>query len=317
MKIYDYLTIDESLQLIQRNINAIDSYHLSAKRVLENLIETGSIKALFKFNGFLTSYKYQNFKGGNGSIEIKQISKIKGYFHEISSIYPSEFSTYVFCSNLDEISYVIERAVPHEIISNEFIAANYAFWEVKNDILEKHYAKETYNEVFSIELGEPVSLFNTMPIINKDFSVDEQREPIKITSREIYFKTNDIEQLINSLPKSQSQNDIERQLKDAQAKIVELENQLEHNEAKLAVNDKSLNPKDSAYHLIAILKDLLLNPDIGAYHFNTDTNKSTNQPTQAGLSEYIESLGIRGLKARNVNGILSEANKILNDVQKG
>lgn len=81
-------------------------------------------------------------------------------------------------------------------------------------------------------------------------------------------------------------------------------------------DDKDLNPKDSAYHLIAVLKDLLLNPDINAYHFKSDNSKSTNQPTQAGLAEYIDAMDIRGLKARNVNGIFSDANRLLNDLKK-
>lgn len=81
-------------------------------------------------------------------------------------------------------------------------------------------------------------------------------------------------------------------------------------------SDKESNPKDSAYHLIAILKDLLLNPDIGAYHFSTDTNNSTNQPTQAGLAEYIDAMDIKGLKVRNINGIFSKANRLLKDAKK-
>ncbi len=81
-------------------------------------------------------------------------------------------------------------------------------------------------------------------------------------------------------------------------------------------HNKEASPKDSAYHLIAVLKDLLLNPDINAYHFKTDINNSTSQPTQTGLAEYIDSLNIKGLKARNINGILSEANRLLSDAQK-
>ncbi len=81
-------------------------------------------------------------------------------------------------------------------------------------------------------------------------------------------------------------------------------------------DDKDLNPKDSAYHLIAVLKDLLLNPDVNAYHFKTDNSKSTNQPTQAGLAEYIDAMDIKGLKARNINGIFSQANRLLSDAQK-
>ena len=80
--------------------------------------------------------------------------------------------------------------------------------------------------------------------------------------------------------------------------------------------DEELNPKNSAYHLIAVLKDLLLNPDIDAYHFKTDINNSTNQPTQAGLAEYIDAMNIKGLKSRNINGIFSDANRLLNDARK-
>lgn len=80
--------------------------------------------------------------------------------------------------------------------------------------------------------------------------------------------------------------------------------------------DEELSLKDSGYHLIAVLKDLLLDPDINAYNFKTDTDKSTNQPTQAGLAEYIDSLEIKGLKTRNINGIFSQANSLLNDARK-
>ena len=82
------------------------------------------------------------------------------------------------------------------------------------------------------------------------------------------------------------------------------------------VNNKEANPKDSAYHLIAVIKDLLLDPNINAYHFKTDINNSTNQPTQAGLTEYIDSLNIEGLKSRNINGIFSQANRLLKDAKK-
>lgn len=80
--------------------------------------------------------------------------------------------------------------------------------------------------------------------------------------------------------------------------------------------DEELNLKDSAYHLISVLKDLLLNPDTNAYHFKTDNSKSTNQPTQAGLAEYIDAMNIKGLKSRNINGIFSDANRLLNDARK-
>ena len=80
--------------------------------------------------------------------------------------------------------------------------------------------------------------------------------------------------------------------------------------------DEDSSPKDSAYHLIAVLKDLLLDPNTTPYMFRTDNQKSTNQPTQAGLAEYIEAMNLKGLKARNINGMFSDANRLLNDLKK-
>lgn len=238
MDILKYITIDEALDLIQKNIKANDSYNLSAKRLLENYIEAGKIKALFKFNGFLTTYKYHDFGEVKGSIELKQISKVKGYFHEISTVYPSDFTTYVFCSNLDKLDYEIFQAVPYELLSNEFIATHYKFWKLENDDdLNKFYGKETYRETFNIELGEPVTLFNSMPIIDKELSTFTHNELVQLSKRDIYFETTDIQSLIDSLPKSKKQIDIEQQLIYAQSKIGGLESELK--KAKLA--DKSHN----------------------------------------------------------------------------
>lgn len=114
---------------------------------------------------------------------------------------------------------------------------------------------------------------------------------------------------------SQELNTARVSIDQQQQKIDALQDQLRKHAEKTADN-KELNPKDSAYCLIAVLKNLLLDPDINAYHFKTDDTKSTNQPTQAGLAEYITSLSIKDLKARNINGIFSKANSLLNDAKK-
>lgn len=82
------------------------------------------------------------------------------------------------------------------------------------------------------------------------------------------------------------------------------------------VLEEGINPKDSAYYLIAILKNLLLDPNTTPYMFKTDNQKSSNQPTQTGLAEHIDGMNIKGLKARNINGIFSDANRLLNDARK-
>ena len=81
-------------------------------------------------------------------------------------------------------------------------------------------------------------------------------------------------------------------------------------------NDKDLNLKDSAYCLIAVLKDLLLNPDIGAYHFKSDNENSSNKPSQTGLASYIDEMKIFGIKKDNINILFQEANKKLKDTKK-
>ena len=81
-------------------------------------------------------------------------------------------------------------------------------------------------------------------------------------------------------------------------------------------NDKDLNLKDSAYCLIAVLKDLLLNPDIGAYHFKSDNENSSNKPSQTGLASYIDEMKIFGIKKDNINILFQEANKKLKDIKK-
>lgn len=107
--------------------------------------------------------------------------------------------------------------------------------------------------------------------------------------------------------------------------ILDLINMLERNgyysadenqQADKVADDKVLSPKDSAYHLIAVLKDLLLDPNTTPYMFKTDNHKSTNQPTQAGLAEHIDAMNLKGLKARNINGMFSDANRLLNDLKK-
>ena len=81
-------------------------------------------------------------------------------------------------------------------------------------------------------------------------------------------------------------------------------------------NDKDLTPKDSAYCLIAVLKDLLLDPDISAYHFKNDSENSSNKPSQTGLASYIDEMKIFGIKRDNINIMFQDANKKLKDIKK-
>ncbi|KAA0932903.1 hypothetical protein [Psychrobacter sp. ANT_H59] len=79
---------------------------------------------------------------------------------------------------------------------------------------------------------------------------------------------------------------------------------------------KNPNPKDSAYCLIAVLKNLLLDPDINAFHFKSSNINSNNKPSQTGLAEYIDEMKIYGIKKDNINILFQNANKQLTEAKK-
>lgn len=64
-----------------------------------------------------------------------------------------------------------------------------------------------------------------------------------------------------------------------------------------------------------MLKNLLLNPDIGAYHFKNDSENSSNKPSQTGLASYIDEMRIFGIKKDNINILFQDANKKLKDIK--
>lgn len=80
--------------------------------------------------------------------------------------------------------------------------------------------------------------------------------------------------------------------------------------------DEEPNLKDSAYFLIAVLKDLLLDIEITGYYFQSDKDKGKKEPTQTVLAQHIEGMGIKDLKTRNINGLFAKANAMLNDAKK-
>lgn len=88
-----------------------------------------------------------------------------------------------------------------------------------------------------------------------------------------------------------------------------------HEYSQFSTNQES-NIKDSAYFLIAVMKDLLLNVEITGYYFQSDSDNGKKSPTQAALTEHINSMSIKNLSTRNINGIFSDANRLLKDAIK-
>lgn len=107
---------------------------------------------------------------------------------------------------------------------------------------------------------------------------------------------------------------------DLYAKNEQLQNELKnaHERIKILGNQQTTqlssaadDIKESIYQLINAMKDLLLDPYITQSLFVDKDNQNAKQkPTQGMLAKHIESMNIRGLAERNINGIFAEANKI-------
>ena len=101
-------------------------------------------------------------------------------------------------------------------------------------------------------------------------------------------------------------SDANRTIARQDKEIRNLKKELEKIRSEKPKNDV----KDSVYALILVFKDLLLNPDISAYNFKSDSPKSTGEPTQSGLIEHIISKNIPKLGKRNIEEILRLANQL-------
>lgn len=192
------------------------------------------------------------------------------------------------------------------------------------------------------ELEKELNLFkedsnDLREVINVNFTDDEYRNIVELANRDgmsesefvskgvmksidtikpfiTAFHLNDDEQLSSARVKllnyfKESENSLEVLFMLANAEIFPLE----HSQFS---SSQELNIKDSAYFLIAVMKDLLLNSEITGYYFQGDSDKSKKSPTQAALAEYIDSMSIKNLSTRNINGIFSDANRLLKDAMK-
>ena len=161
---------------------------------------------------------------------------------------------------------------------------------------------------------EPYHVDGKQEIVeNKILDYRKVKEDYSITFHDLLYPKLDLDKLFSQ---TEADADTIEKLKE---QIADLENQLAQAKAEpinKPADDKDLTPKDSAYCLIAVLKDLLLNPDISAYHFKNDSENSSNKPSQTGLSSYIDEMKIFGIKKDNINILFQDANKKLKDVKK-
>lgn len=154
---------------------------------------------------------------------------------------------------------------------------------------------------------------------DKDLNNDQIKEIIGYTltsirkdAYELIFSKQDLQYIItvietsHELPRLRdSFADTNRIIGQKNKEIKKLEKELRESQSEQPKN----NVKDSIYSLTYALKKLLLDPDINAYHFKSDSTKSTGQPTQDGLIQHIVAMKIPKLSKRSIEDIFSESNK--------
>lgn len=80
---------------------------------------------------------------------------------------------------------------------------------------------------------------------------------------------------------------------------------------KISIKQDNNTISNSMFCLIAILKNLLLDKNIGAFHFKFDGEKSSNKPSQEGLIAYISDMKIKNLSENTIKKIFPKANQKL------
>lgn len=133
---------------------------------------------------------------------------------------------------------------------------------------------------------------------------------------ELIFSSHDLEYILTVINRSHELPDLHNSLKNANRIISQQNNEIN----KLEKSLRAIQPeqpkndvKDSIYSLIFVLKELLLNPDISAYHFKNEGIRSTGQPTQNGLIQHITDMKIPKLSKRSIEDIFSKSNKSSNN----
>ena len=130
---------------------------------------------------------------------------------------------------------------------------------------------------------------------------------------ELVFARHDLLYILKVIKNSHELPKLENDLSDANRTIARQDKEIRNLKKELEKirSEKPKNDvKDSVYALILVFKDLLLNPDINASNFKSDSPKSTGEPTQSGLMEHIISKNIPKLGKRNIEEILRLANQL-------
>lgn len=230
MFLKEYLSINESLDYLEKKIKDNNDVQRSAKTILTNAIDLFGLRPSFKYKGYGTLYRATREKESRNSIEFKQVFRISGYFYDSSTFHPDDFETFSQFSNLDEPFFYASMAVVDKLVNHDYLTTHYLSNINDDDIHRSKVGKNSEIEEFNFHSHQYLRLTDDYPIFD-DF-IQTNTESVKIPRNNIFFKIDDLNYVIESFSDSKDtlNNSLISDLKD---QILDFETELAQVKAKL------------------------------------------------------------------------------------
>lgn len=227
-----YLSIDETVSIIEHNIKGSMFETLGAKQFLDRFINKGQLKPVYYFDGFAVLHHHAplDFKG----VVIKNIWRIEGYFKDDHSLFIDNAkvfkrSTPIRDSAFKGLSNSIFKLNQNAGYIHEIVASHFVGDDETHELVEKSNLEHSR----SYEKSHAI-LFNEKPSFERAYEYEDIKETILINRDNVFFDIEDVNNILEELPVSTKQHttalNISEQsnqiLTDAQNKIADLESQL-------------------------------------------------------------------------------------------
>ncbi len=196
----NYLSIDETLDYVQKEIDDNSNIKRSAKTVVKNAIDLLDLKPVFKFGGYAVLSKIIKDETSRNSTEYKQVFRLSGYFYDSSTFYPRDYKTFTHFSNLDEPFFHSAQAVVDKLVDSICVNTHYLKNIYDENGYHAHLDKDSKIKAFNFEPNEYLILSGERPVFS-DF-YQENREAVQIPRENVFFKISELDYIINSFSKS-------------------------------------------------------------------------------------------------------------------
>ena len=200
MFLKEYLSIDESLDYLEKKVKDNNDVQRSAKAILSNAIDLFGLRPSFKYKGYGVLYRATREKESRNSIELKQVFRISGYFYDSSTFHPDDFETFSQFSNLDEPLFYASMAVVDKLVNHDYLTTHYLSNINDDDIHRSKVGKSSEIEELNFHSHQYLRLTDDYPIFD-DF-IQTNTESVKIPRNNIFFKIDDLNYVIESFSDS-------------------------------------------------------------------------------------------------------------------